>query len=129
MILDDLDNFIHQQMKLKMRTSIIHYLLSLIGAPDDEHAVSIYFFPNSSNNQVFVETVNGSFIETKFTLPSWIAENVLKILKNKPDQFGMKTNCPVTEDDMQELKKELHSMKNNMQRIEKSINAMFMNMQ
>ena len=129
MILDNLDNFMHQKMKLKMRTSIIHHLLSLTGAPDGGHAVSIYFFPNSSNNHVFVETVNGSLIQTNFTLPSWIAQNVLKILKNKPDEFGTKNKCPAIEEEMQELKKELHLMKNNMYRIEKSIDAMFMNMQ
>ena len=112
-----------------MQASVLRYLQSLIGTSDPGHAVSIYFFPNSSNDHVFVETINGSMIQTKFTLPKWISENTLKILKTKPDQLGAKNKTLRITDNMIELKKEVNCMKKDVNNIRKSLEAIFMNMQ
>ena len=112
-----------------MQACVLRYLQSLIGTPDPCSVVSIYFFPNSSNDHVFVETINGSMIQTKFTLPKWISENTLKILKNKPVQFGAKNKTLSATDDMIELKKELNVMKKDVNSIRKSLEAIFMNAQ
>ena len=129
MIFDDLDNFLHQRLNLKMRASVVHYLQSVMGTSDKDSTVLIYFFPNSNNNHVFVDTVNGSLIQTKFALPSWISENVMKILKSKPDLHGgTKNKYPSISDDINELKKEIHMMKKDIKIITKSMDRIFMNM-
>ena len=116
-----LDRIIHKLCRITnistIRFNSIFASLHNIGAAEDS---AIYIYPNDKRN-VFIKNKTGDMIETKYSLPPWVIENLLKTLKQKEFEKLTREKETGNEKGLRGIRREVGTVKKDVKAIQRDL--------
>ena len=73
---------------------------------------------------MFVKDKGDNLVETKFCIPKWISENVIKILRQKEMESRVKKMDHEKDNTVRDLRRDVVGMKKDMKSIKKDIHVL-----
>ena len=80
----------------------------------------VYIYPNQ-NTKVFVKNKAQETVGTKYKLPSWVMNNVIKLFDEKSQEAGTVRGLQDKENGMRGVKKEVANLRKDIKNIKKDI--------
>ena len=101
----------------QIRFNSLFASLHNIGAAEDS---AIYIYPNEKRN-VFIKTKTGDMMETEYSLPPWVIENLLKTLKQRELEKLTREKETDNEKGLRGIRREVGTVKKDLKAIQRDL--------